>query len=397
MAVQLLERVAIRESGETLVIDRDAGVIRNAKILGLESPNTHGIRGVTKGTRYKSCLESACKILEGAKVNIDHPPRSTPGIERQVQAGLGCIRNVRSTPTGARADLHYNRSHPFADAVLEDAERDDLGTMGFSINADAGRTRVEGGYLIVESLEKVRSVDLVSQPATTKNLRESREPNVTTFRTVLESQKQRFAALPNKTKILVRFLEADDMSAPMMDAPIGAADTDEAPSADPDEALSQGFEAAMHALASSYIAGECSKEEAMSRFKELLNGHDKLQNGGSDKDAPDAVPGDDGDSDADDSEEQKVKESLDASNRKVAALTFLLEAGVKSPKPGLVKALAALDTDAERKELLESAQVSTSRANPPRGAERGPSDRKPSKQEPPKDRAQTVDWLNGKI
>ena len=60
-------------------VDREAGVIRDVRILGRESQNGR--------TYSQHALEQACRLYQNVKVNIDHPDRSTPGAERASQQG----------------------------------------------------------------------------------------------------------------------------------------------------------------------------------------------------------------------------------------------------------------------------------------------------------------------
>lgn len=161
--VELFETVQLGTSP----VDRDAGVIRDVKVLGFTSQNNR---------RYTpTCLEKAVKLYEGARVNVDHGPKGLNAPERGVNDRGGVIRGVRFDPqTGLRGDYHYLKSNPISERVCEDAERG-LGAFGFSHNA-LGKTSIQNGETIVEQITKVRSVDLVSDPATNASLFESVQP-----------------------------------------------------------------------------------------------------------------------------------------------------------------------------------------------------------------------------
>ncbi|MDB5340771.1 MAG: hypothetical protein JWN70_6390, partial [Planctomycetaceae bacterium] len=76
--------------------------------------------------------------------------------------------------SGVYGNLHLIASHPHAAAVMEAAEK--FPTMfGLSHNA-SGASHKQGTRTIVESVDKVRSVDLVGNPATNQSLFESEDP-----------------------------------------------------------------------------------------------------------------------------------------------------------------------------------------------------------------------------
>jgi len=144
-------------------VDREAGVIRNVKILGRVSKN---------GRIYsRPAMKDAAKLYEGIRVNIDHPPRHDPERERSFSDTIGQIRNVRIEDDSIRGDIHYNRSHAMADALAESAERFS-NTLGLSHNAK-GETRQADGQAVVEAVTRVLSVDIVGIPATSSGLFES--------------------------------------------------------------------------------------------------------------------------------------------------------------------------------------------------------------------------------
>jgi hypothetical protein len=68
-------------------------------------------------------------------------------------------------------DLHYLKSHPSASLLVEVAQRNP-NRLGLSHHAE-GTVRMDGGTTIVETVERVHSVDLVQTPATNAGLFES--------------------------------------------------------------------------------------------------------------------------------------------------------------------------------------------------------------------------------
>jgi len=146
-------------------VDRQAGVIRGVKILGLSSRN---------GRRYEpAALGAAVALYEGAKVNLNHPKGSAIG-PRDYQDRLGVIRDVELRDgEGLFADFHFNPKHALAEQLIWDAEHSP-GNVGFSHNVTARTTRRDG-QTVVEAITRVQSVDLVADPGTTQGLFEQRQ------------------------------------------------------------------------------------------------------------------------------------------------------------------------------------------------------------------------------
>jgi hypothetical protein len=149
--------------GVAVRVDRQAGVIRGVKILGLHSRN---------GRSYlPEALAGAAGLYEEAKVNVNHP-KGNPGGPRDYQDRIGVIRNVAvRCGEGLFADFHFNPKHALAEQLVWDAEHAPE-NVGFSHNVQA-QTRRQGDRLVVEAITKVQGVDLVADPATTRGLFES--------------------------------------------------------------------------------------------------------------------------------------------------------------------------------------------------------------------------------
>jgi hypothetical protein len=148
-------------------VDREAGVIRDVKVLGYMSAN---------GRRYSpEAVRQAIGLYEGIRVNVDHPPAARPEAERPLSARFGMLKNVAARDDGLYGDLHYLRSHPLAEMTAEAAERMPE-TLGLSHNAE-GRVSQVAGQTVVDEIVRVRSVDLVADPATTRSLFEGESPD----------------------------------------------------------------------------------------------------------------------------------------------------------------------------------------------------------------------------
>ena len=148
--------------GVAVRVDRQAGVLRGVKLLGLESRN---------GRTYRpEALAQAAALYEGAKVNVNHP-KGGPYAPRDYQDRMGVIRNVAARADGLYGDFHFNPKHALAEQLLWDAEHAPE-NVGFSHHVEA-RTARSGDRVTVEEILRVQSVDLVADPATTRGLFES--------------------------------------------------------------------------------------------------------------------------------------------------------------------------------------------------------------------------------
>jgi hypothetical protein len=190
MSELLQEYVDSRQ--QRLRVDREAGVIRGVKLLGLASRN---------GRRYREgALIEAVALYEGAKVNINHP-KGHPLSPRDYQDRLGVVRGVQfRSGEGLFGDLHFNPKHALSEQLVWDAEHAPQ-NVGMSHNVLA-RTSRDGDDTVVEAITKVQSIDLVADPATTSGLYEhvaaggppvesaTGEPPVTTVATLTLEQLQ---------------------------------------------------------------------------------------------------------------------------------------------------------------------------------------------------------------
>lgn len=142
-------------------VDREKGIIYGVKVCGLESAN---------GRAYTAeALRKAARLYEGLPVNVNHPSKARD--DRASEDRFGKLVNVRFAGDGLYADLHFLRSHPMAERVMEAAERMPS-AFGLSHNAGGKMEKVNGRPTVTEITE-VRSVDLVADPATTRGLFES--------------------------------------------------------------------------------------------------------------------------------------------------------------------------------------------------------------------------------
>lgn len=154
--VRLQERVLNGVSVEK--IDKDAGVIRDVRLLGVDSRNNRVYEPAAK--------QRARELYEGCPVRIDHKPEANV---RAVIDDIGWIENAREVEDGVIGDFHVLKSHPYCELIFEKALRSPE-KFGFSHDADGYVEVGDDGVEHVVDLFMVESLDLVTKPATTKSL-----------------------------------------------------------------------------------------------------------------------------------------------------------------------------------------------------------------------------------
>jgi hypothetical protein len=319
-------------------IDSEAGVMRNVHIHGFSSPNTYSIPGITGTVYTDDCMKKAVPLYDGVEVFADH---KDPKTGRMVSESIGVIRKPKYAGDKIIGDFHFRKKCALADMILEDATREDLQTLGMSHNAICGQERVDRKIkkLVIESIHSVKSVDLVINRATGRNLRESTMPTTATpFRTLLESLTKKHT--PAQRQAVRTLLEMDGMG----DMPVMA----EPASDDPDAALMNGFRATINALIDQYEEAEIDAATAGEKIVKLLATHEEL--------VADVEP-------EDETEEEttggtETKESVQAQLAELA-VRRLCESVQYTPKPAVLRALIALPDDASRRQLIESVNVPT--------------------------------------
>jgi hypothetical protein len=302
---------------EATQVDREAGVIRNVKVLGRSSRN---------GRVYsEAALRQAARLYEGLGVNLNHPDRRESSIERPVQDGFGWLEGVRLGDDGVYGDLHYLRSHPHSAVIVEAAERNPR-RFGLSHNAE-GRVARRDGRTIVESIESVRSVDLVQNPATNRGLFESEERRSSRERGAVEDDghSQETESLPEGAE-----------------GPTGCGAATEPPRTlvpppRPSRGEVEGEEGEERRVEGEAMESEGSNDTGAAREPGLV----------------------------------ELIEEVRSLRAEVRCLT-LLEAAGREVRPERLQALAALATDNERRELIESWPQREVSAHRPRPATSAP-------------------------
>lgn len=161
MAHLLVER-STRQQG-TPRVDLEAGIIYDVKFLGNDSEN---------GRRYGyDVRKKALPLYEGAIVNQNHPVNERK-LDRPVQDWVGVLENVRAEPDGSYGNLRMRKQHQDFPVLME-AAKDFWENFGLS-HVAFGDGKKKNGIEVVTTIENVRSVDIVLDPATCSNLYESK-------------------------------------------------------------------------------------------------------------------------------------------------------------------------------------------------------------------------------
>ena len=320
----------------SLRVDRDAGVIHGVKVLGSESKN---------GRKYSpNAMDQARKLYEGTSVNIDHKYEG----ERSIVEGFGELKELKLMPDGVYGDLHYLKSHPLAEPVLERAERFPR-SFGMSHDAEGEVVRA-GGEFVVESLEKVFSVDLVATPATTEGLFESRQQRQKLMKRKL---REAVAAAP-KTNVLRKLLEMEMEQMPElaeMEYEIEEMDGMEEPSG------GDQVKAAFRALVMSVLDDDSLSPDAMAeKLKSLLTMQADAQavvEGGNPEEMMEEEGGD------------EMKKTVESLRKQVDDLKRLIESKSMSEQVDVVLAARGVTraklTESQTKILAKQTDLETAR------------------------------------
>jgi hypothetical protein len=143
-----------------VVVDEAAGMIRNVKLLGLES---------AWGNVYPvEVIERSIRQYEGAPCYLNHGGNEI----RPVQELYGTICGVRMTESGPRGDIRYNPALPLSPGIVWWAKNEPA-RLSMSHDAQLKGTRTKEGKFLVEEIQKVYSVDIVTRGATTSGFKES--------------------------------------------------------------------------------------------------------------------------------------------------------------------------------------------------------------------------------
>ena len=121
--------------------------------------------------------ERAIPIFEGAKAYLNHPATPVIGDARDVRDYIGLHQNVRVIGNKTYSDLHLINNETVQKHILPIIkDRTHHSSVGNSIVARATMEKGKDGVYTVTEIHEARSIDLVSEPGTTKGLFESYNP-----------------------------------------------------------------------------------------------------------------------------------------------------------------------------------------------------------------------------
>ncbi len=284
-----------------LQVDRENKVIRGVKILGRTSKNGR--------TYTQKSMGEACGFYQGRDVYIDHPAKGEENRERSLADGFGELRECVVKAEGVFGDLHYIEAHPLCEMILERAERG-IGVFGLSHNAvgTLSDKTPAGGPDVVESIDAVHSVDVVTRPATNNNLFESERPETMkkkTIQAVLKENRDK----DKKAKALFALLEMDEeMAAVATEAP-------EVEESNPADEMKAGIEAMVLAVIRDDDLDATAK---IAKIRQILNAGAKIE------EKP-AEGGGEGGGESSEPKEEETVESLRAELRRDRLQRDLLE------------------------------------------------------------------------
>jgi len=160
-------------------LDRALNVIRGTVLI-----TAHSANGGKDGRRYSdNALRQIAGMAEGLPAYLNHVPKDLAFKPRDVKDLVGVHRNVRYHASEGKvvSDLHVAEHQvPLVFGLAETLG----GVIGNSL-VSRGVVRMEGDTEVVDDITAVRSADLVSDPATTKGLFESRGATEKTLAEVL--------------------------------------------------------------------------------------------------------------------------------------------------------------------------------------------------------------------
>ena len=162
-------------------LDRTLNVLRGTTMI-----RAHSVNGGPGGRRYSErALRQIAAMAEGLSAYANHVAPDLAFKARDIRDLIGKHRNVRfdASRQAVVSDLHIlEHQAPFVFSLAQG-----LGDVVGNSLVSRGAVRREGDTEIVDEIVAVRSADLVSDPATTRGLFESRgETEKKTLTEILE-------------------------------------------------------------------------------------------------------------------------------------------------------------------------------------------------------------------
>ena len=332
----LVERAQIKIGS----VNRAAKCLENVKLCGIESRN---------GRQYRpAAVQQLAKLYEGEKIRLNHPSFDKVSFDRDVLDFWAVIHEPFIESDGIYAKrIEYLDTHPATPQILEAAERFPS-KLGMSHNCDGHVEHVDG-IDFVESIETMRGVDLVDNPATTQGLFESEQEKKTmktTVRKIFET-----CLPPKDARAVVKLIEEEMPAA--AEAPVEA----------PAEASNEDkVKAAFREMViAAFDDDSLDSKATLAKIKEILKSQEKLLGGG---DIPEDTPAEEPPAPTQESQNgQPKRDDLAELREEVAAMRRerqrqehigLLEAAELDVDEFKLKQLSRCENNAERKQLIES-------------------------------------------
>jgi hypothetical protein len=150
--------------GRKLTVDRTESTVDGVKLMGWESKNKRRFSEAARQEIFSLC--------ENAKINVNHNTADLSA-PRNYGDRFGFVMSRTREADGIYGKVKVNPKHPLAEQFFWDAEHAPQ-NCGFSpVYAPKKTSRDREGFLLVEGVSRVSSIDLVADPATTNSLKES--------------------------------------------------------------------------------------------------------------------------------------------------------------------------------------------------------------------------------
>lgn len=307
---------------------RESGELPRAKILGWDSGNgRHYLRRAVQ----KAVDEGK---YDNRKIYIDHPPKGG-NLERGFREWAGNIRQPIVEEDGLYARAKFRRKASCFEEIVEAATDPDFsGHFGFSHVADCEFKR-NGKIDEVTEIKEVFSVDIVTEPATTNGLYESKGRTMkTTVGKILAATKE--SADKPFRKILSEMAMGDAPAAPA-DMEVSVDD-----GASTDDQVKAGL---MQAVQAKLEAASADQLKKVLKALEIGDSISDLVTGANTAGSAPAGPA---------NETPAAKEARETKNRlaMMESKALLLENDREAKEPW-INALAPMD-DAGRKAFMET-------------------------------------------
>ena len=364
-------------------VDREHGVIRGVKVVGLRSRNRARVLGFLPGQwgdaadkPYEYSLEAlrqAVSLYENASVYSDHPQFGYDDQGRRVMPPpdvrsnrdlVGWLENCHVVETGnpdvdgIYGDFHLVKTHELAAGIFEIADRN-ASKLGLSHEALWNDPKVVDGRIVLNRIDEVFAVALVSvRPGTTNGLFES-ESNPFAWRGK-PAMRHTFKQIMETHKALTPARLAFEMLGDATMAPMGDVQVEVADGADADGQIKAAFRAAIMAV---FDDESLDTAATLKRFKEILTAYDKVEGGGESETEKPAEKGTTSESAA-----RPAQQPTDRSGIAIECVSLLNGAGIPSTPTVIESMMGLADKPARERYVRELGALRVAGSPPPRSS-----------------------------